>query len=971
MQQNVVKETEAKMFEIRRTESGTLNINDLDLQDAEAYNNFTSLVHGGKWEDAIALSNDVLKRWVKNGFAFSQIYRVFNNLGVCCLKIGNIPEAKRLFEMAIDIKPDYQQAKNNLNAINKTDPMEMMMESLLQKKLGDDWRKKAGENLKERKGNEWTEKKIEALSTDAIVKKLHDLGIETSMETFKSLAQNSISAEDIVKKEWDPISKAVDWDEDFPWMAANELWMRWCPEILNFEMAEDEFGLIMDELELVEGSNKGRRDQKAVGRTFLKMLEMVKKFFVLNKPLYDHWQENSYWDVVGVLQDSIYELSNAGMCNEALEAADLLFGLTDDEGFLGQKAYALCRSEKVAEGRQLYRELTFKYPDNFDLNYHAGLEFYSETATIHELEHARSFFEKAHDLAEKDDALLGMRGELSSKLADICKRLGDEPEAGLLSEISRLEDGIFENTEVLESERAELKFEKNAQCSAAFEYYRALKQNKFSTPLSQSLPIKGQRDHKIGRNDPCMCGSGKKYKKCCLAKESSEKAAKIERGRLEDALRRKLMDFADKNIPQSEFDKAFALASGGFPVEIGHDDEEKDKIILLEVNDHLIHSYELSGSGLTVLETFAKEMSSTLTEPERSLLKEWLTNRYGLWEVQEASPGKWLTAKDVFSDMTIRSVGESTSKALSTYDLFMSRIETRSGNGAFTGAGFVVPRRWREEVIETIRVASKAAGYASPSDFVHTHPLRAKKIATEVMKKEGDMKILDWDGYPAIDCHAVYELKDIKKVEKWFSSREDIKMTGEETFALLQRGPSAGRPGENPSPADGSGFRFGSELIDSSGNNKVRTIADMDVKDGRLEVHAISGARLDYCRSLLEENLSGSLKFKSEERREFDLKNAPTHERKKRPESNDLPPELKTRMERKFMLEHYREWVDSPLPALGGATPRVAIKDEHLKPKLVDILKDFINMDNRSGVDNIHVLFDELGTKPEDIGLKI
>lgn len=26
--------------------------------------------------------------------------------------------------------------------------------------------------------------------------------------------------------------------------------------------------------------------------------------------------------------------------------------------------------------------------------------------------------------------------------------------------------------------------------------------------------------NKIGRNDPCFCGSGKKYKHCCLAKES-------------------------------------------------------------------------------------------------------------------------------------------------------------------------------------------------------------------------------------------------------------------------------------------------------------------------------------------------------------------------------------------------------------------------------------------------------------------
>jgi uncharacterized protein YecA (UPF0149 family) len=25
---------------------------------------------------------------------------------------------------------------------------------------------------------------------------------------------------------------------------------------------------------------------------------------------------------------------------------------------------------------------------------------------------------------------------------------------------------------------------------------------------------------KVGRNDPCPCGSGKKYKKCCMSKQS-------------------------------------------------------------------------------------------------------------------------------------------------------------------------------------------------------------------------------------------------------------------------------------------------------------------------------------------------------------------------------------------------------------------------------------------------------------------
>ncbi len=31
---------------------------------------------------------------------------------------------------------------------------------------------------------------------------------------------------------------------------------------------------------------------------------------------------------------------------------------------------------------------------------------------------------------------------------------------------------------------------------------------------------------KIGRNDPCHCGSGKKYKKCCLEKDEKERYLK-------------------------------------------------------------------------------------------------------------------------------------------------------------------------------------------------------------------------------------------------------------------------------------------------------------------------------------------------------------------------------------------------------------------------------------------------------------
>jgi len=35
--------------------------------------------------------------------------------------------------------------------------------------------------------------------------------------------------------------------------------------------------------------------------------------------------------------------------------------------------------------------------------------------------------------------------------------------------------------------------------------------------VGEQTVVKGEQ---VGRNDPCPCGSGKKYKKCCLGKEN-------------------------------------------------------------------------------------------------------------------------------------------------------------------------------------------------------------------------------------------------------------------------------------------------------------------------------------------------------------------------------------------------------------------------------------------------------------------
>ena len=47
-------------------------------------------------------------------------------------------------------------------------------------------------------------------------------------------------------------------------------------------------------------------------------------------------------------------------------------------------------------------------------------------------------------------------------------------------------------------------------------FYDAL-ENGFDMPWNKQEPV--VVGAKVGRNDPCPCGSGKKYKKCCLGKD--------------------------------------------------------------------------------------------------------------------------------------------------------------------------------------------------------------------------------------------------------------------------------------------------------------------------------------------------------------------------------------------------------------------------------------------------------------------
>ena len=86
----------------------------------------------------------------------------------------------------------------------------------------------------------WELSDVEALSTDEIVEKLADHGIETSKTMFRNRIENFNSATTL-SEQWEAEYEVdvTGYDQDFIWMAAEVLWQHWAHDIPNKERIYD------------------------------------------------------------------------------------------------------------------------------------------------------------------------------------------------------------------------------------------------------------------------------------------------------------------------------------------------------------------------------------------------------------------------------------------------------------------------------------------------------------------------------------------------------------------------------------------------------------------------------------------------------------------------------------------------------------------------------------------------------------
>jgi hypothetical protein len=169
----------------------------------------------------------------------------------------------------------------------------------------------------------------------------------------------------------------------------------------------------------------------------------------------------------------------------------------------------------------------------------------------------------------------------------------------------------------------------------------------------------------IGRNDPCPCGSGLKYKKCHLAiEEAKPRAAEPHRAPVHDAglqLVERIGRWAFDRFGRDELDAAAS--------ELGLDDVETGMGFIVP---WIIFHHEIEGKP--VVEWFALEEADNISRRERELIDAQRQSWLGLWEVRETVPGKSMILADLLSGEKRLVQEAAASRTLVARDVIMGRV---------------------------------------------------------------------------------------------------------------------------------------------------------------------------------------------------------------------------------------------------------------------------------------------------------
>ena len=202
-----------------------------------------------------------------------------------------------------------------------------------------------------------------------------------------------------------------------------------------------------------------------------------------------------------------------------------------------------------------------------------------------------------------------------------------------------------------------------------------------------------------GRNDPCPCGSGRKFKKCCLGKDGAA-ARPFTSGDRNSALTR-LSRFAAHPEFRGEHEAA-RRAFWDDRLE-GQPEDRVEELLALEQCEYAYVMWFVFDRALergrTLADLFLEREATTLTAGEREYLARMRPAHLRLYEVVEVRPDEGLGLVDLWTDDRVWVRERRATRQLVRWDLLATRVMPGAdGDPVMDGAPYLYPALEKEGI---------------------------------------------------------------------------------------------------------------------------------------------------------------------------------------------------------------------------------------------------------------------------------
>ncbi len=422
---------------------------------------------------------------------------------------------------------------------------------------------------------------------------------------------------------------------------------------------------------------------------------------------------------------------------------------------------------------------------------------------------------------------------------------------------------------------------------------------------------------RAGRNDPCPCGSGRKYKKCHLAADEADHAGR------------------DNALAMHELDRRlatrlarFALDRFGERWQAFQDDFADPHAAASLAGPWSVYGFEVDGR--TVADAY-RAARGRCSPQERAWMEAQRTAWLSVWEIEAVEPGKTLALRDLLSDER-RTVHETqASQLLARRHAVLGRVVDHDGQSLLCGTH---PRPLPP--FHAAEVVRRARGRLRRRRAVPVERLRDASLGRYLIRR--------WEE-AVEDCDARGALpRDLRNQDgdPLLFTVDRFEVTPAAVRAVDTR--IAGIDGAWQEPSDGDSATWTLVRPDpTGGDGDGIVVGRVKLHDTDLRVETNSKARADTLRERIEAACGARIRHRAREHADPAALMSGAEKAPREPASPE-----EERVVAEFKARHYADWADRPLPALKGRTPRECVRTAAGRRMVELLLKDMEHREHRS-----------------------